>query len=113
LKDSICINYSLSVGWNSSKPGSSSPDQPLPWVCPKIALLRNPLVICPQHTFYMLPMVSSRSPVLSHHSMEPSWTYIYPHLQPILLWLLWSWGSHKLFAWASLEQRSSWCQPPK
>jgi hypothetical protein len=26
-----------------------------------------------------------------------------PHLQSILLWLLWRWGSQELFAWAGLE----------
>jgi hypothetical protein len=25
------------------------------------------------------------------------------HLQSILLWLFWTWGSHELFAWAGLE----------
>jgi hypothetical protein len=26
-----------------------------------------------------------------------------PHLQSILPWLFWRWGSHELFAWAGLE----------
>jgi hypothetical protein len=26
-----------------------------------------------------------------------------PHLQSILLWLSWGWGSLELFAWAGLE----------
>jgi hypothetical protein len=30
------------------------------------------------------------------------------HLQSILLWLFWRWGSFKLFAWAGFKPRSSW-----
>jgi hypothetical protein len=36
-----------------------------------------------------------------------------PHLQSILLWLFWRWGSHELFAWAGLESWSSRSWPPK
>jgi hypothetical protein len=36
-----------------------------------------------------------------------------PHLQPILLWLFWRWGSHELFARAGLKLEPSGSQPPK
>jgi hypothetical protein len=36
-----------------------------------------------------------------------------PHLQCILLWLFWRWGSLKLFAWAGGKPWSLWFQPPK
>jgi hypothetical protein len=36
-----------------------------------------------------------------------------PHLQPILFWLFWRRGSHKLFAWAGLKPQFSQSQPPK
>jgi hypothetical protein len=36
-----------------------------------------------------------------------------PHLQSILLWLFWRWGSLKLLVQAGLEHRSSQSQPLK
>jgi hypothetical protein len=36
-----------------------------------------------------------------------------PHLQSVLVWLFWRWGSLELFAWAGLEPPSSQSQPLK
>jgi hypothetical protein len=34
-----------------------------------------------------------------------------PHLQPILLWLFWRWGSYELFTQTCFP--ASWCHPSK
>jgi hypothetical protein len=39
------------------------------------------------------------------HTCKTGTLPLEPHLQSILLWLFWRWGSYKLFAWTGLK----WC----
>jgi hypothetical protein len=47
------------------------------------------------------------------HTCKASSLLFEEHLQSFLLWCIWRWGSHKIFACAGLEPQSSRSQPPK